>query len=271
MMSVSCSSSGNNVQANALHCRALWLNSRLPQSERVAMATQEDNDHFDPGPFPLAVLLALFFVAAQTALSFGTLFVMDALTDVIGYRGTLSDVSMILAEFVFLWAHALFVLIIAGASARKPLATPQLHHVFIASAPLSIIFAVLAWLDNAGAAYSCAEGQVINRAGMPMLPWIWIGWGLLTLFAIPSRLTAWVEGKSQKLAPLWQRALLTLMVSPLIWFFGYVFQVRTIDCTRPMEGWGMFEGGMVMFPLLGLFLFTLSTSLAILSGAFRES
>lgn len=234
------------------------------------MTTQEGSNSFDPGPFPLAVLLALFFVAVQIALAFAINFVTDGLTDIIGYRSALSDASMMLTWFVFLWTHALFVLIIAGTSARKPLAPAQLHHVFIASAPLTIVFAALAWLDNAGASYSCAEGHVIYRTGMPMLPWVWIGWGLLTLFAIPSRLTAWVAGKSQKLAPLWQRALLTLMVSPLIWFFGYVFQVRTMDCSRPMEGWGMFEGGMIMFPLLGLFLFTLSTSLAMLSGAFRE-
>lgn len=220
------------------------------------------------GVFAMAVGLAVFFAVAQALLFFATGFAVKAVSDVYGYRGTLEDASMIFLAVIFLWTHALFVLLVTEGATPKELRKARLSSVLIASVPLMLVFLAIAALDSSGANYSCAEGRVINAPIAPALPWAWIGWFALVIWAFPARLLAWATGQTPRLAPLLHRIVFAALISPIILIFGYPFEVRVVDCTLPHEGWGFFEGGAVMIPLLGLFLFSMVTSLAMLSGGF---
>ena len=70
------------------------------------------------------------------------------------------------------------------------------------------------------------------------------------------------------LIPIWRRAVLLLPFVPFLWFFGHFFQFREVICTPPFDnpGWGLFEGGLFLLPLLGIYWFVSSFSLGVLSG-----
>ena len=123
-------------------------------------------------------------------------------------------------------------------------------------------------LDWSSASYSCADGRVIasSLSAVPALPWFLIGWLTLTLGAVPTRLACWAKGARLLWLP--QRILMTVPLASLVLFFGLPFERKTIDCTPPFDGWGLFEGGAILFPLLALFLFSASLSAAALAAAF---
>ena len=170
---------------------------------------------------------------------------------------------------LLVWFHAVFIVTVTwkqlkpGRPLFSCLVSPGLKAGAILAAP---IFA-FALLDAFGAVYSCAEGLAYGRSPVPNFPWLWIGWTCLALTALPARTIGVAIGEQPPLIPLWRRAILTLPFLPFLWIFGYVFEWREIDCTPPFEGWGLFEGGLFMIPLLGLFWFVASFSLAVLSAA----
>ena len=62
--------------------------------------------------------------------------------------------------------------------------------------------------------------------------------------------------------------ILTAPITFLVLFLSVPFERKIIDCTPPFDGWGLFEGGMVLIPLLGLFLFAATLGAAILAATF---
>jgi hypothetical protein len=189
--------------------------------------------------------------------------------DALGHADPWRDLPGLIIWFIFVWAHALFVLMVSDASRPTQRYPNGLTTALKASIPLGFMFLVFSVLDSSGAAYGCAEGHAFrHNEAIPMLPWLWIGWLSLTLFAIPTRLLAWVRKVRVMSMPIWVRVLLLPLGAAPVWFFGYVFQNRTIDCSRPHEGWGLFEGGLFVAPLFGAFLFATCTSMAMLSAAF---
>jgi hypothetical protein len=67
-----------------------------------------------------------------------------------------------------------------------------------------------------------------------------------------------------------RRLLPLLAFLPLVLLLGLPFERHVPNCVPPFDGWGMFEGGAVLWPLLGLFLFVMSFSMAALSAAFVD-
>jgi hypothetical protein len=170
---------------------------------------------------------------------------------------------------LFLWFHGIFIaaLVWQRIKSATPLAKLLLHPGMAAGAILALLLAPFAWLDSAGASTPCADGLPGARSGVPNLPWLWIGWLLLALTAAPARALGLVAGEQPRLIPVPRRLLLAVLVSPVILISGFVFQWRTPDCARPVECCGLFEGGLVVLPLLGLFLFLASYTLAALCAA----
>ena len=227
----------------------------------------------------MAFGLAIAFAVGQLILFAGASFAINALADVfsdrrawedtLGHPDPWREVPGLIFWVVFVWAHALFVLMVSDASRPGQRYPNGLITVLAASVPLGLIFLTFSVLDSTGAAYGCAEGRAFrHNDAIPMLPWVWIGWLSLTLFAIPTRLLAWVRKVRLALMPIWLRAALLPLGALPVWIFGYVFQNRVIDCSRPHEGWGFMEGGLVLAPLFGAFLFATCTSMAMLSAAF---
>lgn len=227
-----------------------------------------EHDAYNGWTFPIALGLAVAFAVVQAVLFFVTGFAVHALSDAIGYRGKLEDASWILLGGIFVWSHALFVLLVIDAARVKPRSDRSLATAVVASIPLALSFFAFAMLDASGAAYGCAEGRDFRHTEIPMLPWLWIGWLSLTFFAIPTRLLGWFRKTSVSIRPIWFRLLLLPIGAVPVWLFGYIFQQRTVDCSVPQEMWGMFEGGVVALPLMGAFLFAMATSMAMLSAAF---
>jgi hypothetical protein len=218
---------------------------------------------------PIAFGLAIAFALGQLALFFAAAFVVRTIGDGLGHNTVGSgDIAGIAGLIIFTWAHALFVLMVADA-ARDQRHPKGLSTALLASVPLAAIFVGITVLDSTGAAYGCAEGQAFRHNEIvPMWPWLWIGWLVLTFFALPARLLAWVRNVEFVMTPIWLRSPLLLLGALPVWLLGYVFQNRVIDCSGPHEGWGLFEGGVFVIPMFGAFLFATCTSMAMLSAAF---
>ena len=227
------------------------------------MANSSAADDFDRlGRATLETFVPAILLALASALTLGLLAAVGG--------------SLPLAGFVlfglFFWFHGVFIAAIAWKQ-LKP-ARPLLRTVRSPGLPAGAILALpilaFALLDAWGSAYFCAEGRAHDLNAVPDLPWLWIGWACFVLTALPARAVGLVIGEQPPLVPLWRRALLALPFTPVLWFLGYFFEwPAPVNCSPPFDnpGWGLFEGGMVLLPLLGLFLFVESYSLALLAGA----
>jgi hypothetical protein len=191
----------------------------------------------------------------------GSAFVFALLTLVIA--GPLSEFGDDLALLVTSLTHGLFVALLADGVQRKSadIRAPAIG----AGVLLGLLIWGFAQLDHWGTSYQCADGVLFYRSNVPMLPWLWIGWFFLALFAIPSRLLGW---RGSRLEPWTDRAAMCFPFALLIVLLGVPFQTHRIDCTGPFVGYGLFEGGLIAGPLLGLFLFSMAFSLAVLSAAY---
>ena len=226
------------------------------------MANSSAADDFDRlGRAGLETIVPAILLALASA------FTLTALATVGG--------SLPLAIFVlfalFFWFHGVFIAAIAWKQVKpaRSLLRTVLSPGLLAGAILALPILAFAMLDAWGSAYVCADGRVHDRNPVPDLPGLWIGWALLALTAFPGRAIGFVIGEPPPLVPLWRRVLLALPFTPFLWFFGYFFEWREVDCSPPFDdpGWGLFEGGLVLLPLLGLFLFLQSFSLALVSAA----
>jgi len=172
----------------------------------------------------------------------------------------------------FLYFHAVFIAAVTWKQMRP--SEPALRCVaspgFAAGGLLVLPLLAFALLDVVGASYSCADGRAYRSSSVPNLPWVWIGWAVLTVSALPVRCIAAVVRETPPLVPIGRRLLLMVPFVPPVLFFGFPFQWHLPECSPPFEGWGFMEGGLVLVPLLGLFLFTLSFSMATLSAAFVD-
>lgn len=175
-----------------------------------------------------------------------------------------------IALLLLCWLHGVFIVTLTARLLEPQrgllgaLAGPGLRGGSI----MGVALLAFAALDAAGSGYSCADGAAYGRSAVPMLPWLWIGWLLLNLFAVPTRLAAPSAVHSRGIM-IWQwRILLLTPFALVVLLLGQPFQDRVVDCTAPFEGYGLFEGGLVLLPLLGLFWFVASTTMAVLAAAY---
>lgn len=160
-------------------------------------------------------------------------------------------------------AHALFVALLTDGLIRQSW-RPR-PRAFAAGLLLALPILLFGWLDVSGASYGCADGRVTWRSAVPTAPWAWIGWLVLTLAVLPARL---LGHGGAKLEPWPHRVLMLIPFAVILLVLGTPFQRHRINCTPPFEeGWGLFEGGAFMIPLLALFLFSMAWSLALVSAA----
>jgi len=94
---------------------------------------------------------------------------------------------------------------------------------------------------------------------------IWIPiWTIAILLDLPARIVAGHNKRKEPLGPtLIRRAVAIAPWLVLVAVLGWPSQVCEGEC------WGMFEGGIVMMPIFGAYLFTLSLSCAAISAASR--
>lgn len=133
-------------------------------------------------------------------------------------------------------------------------------------AKLALWFMPFALLDIFSTSYQCADGKAFDVSAIPMLPWLWIGWLILNVAGVTARYSATNEQFRHSRSTISDRIYAVLPLSLPVIFFGYVFQIREIDCTPPFDGFGFMEGGVVLFPLLGAFWFFMSVSTAVIAA-----
>ena len=168
--------------------------------------------------------------------------------------------------------HAVFIATIAWKALHRerPLLRCVVRPGLAGGAALTLPILMFALLDLLGASYVCADGAVVWTSPVPNLPWLWIGWSVLTVIALPALCVGLAVGEMPPLIPVRRRLALAAAFVPLVLVTGLVFEWRAPDCTPPFDGWGFMEGGMVLVPLVGLFWFVLSFSMAALSAAFVD-
>ena len=224
-------------------------------------------DEARSGGVPLAAIVAKTLPAAT-----GLACVSFALLVALGYLVAPFALGVWFLAAAFFYFHAVFVASVAWKAMRpsqsvfRCVRTPGLA----AGALLLLPILMFALLDGKGASHSCADGAAYGDSLVPKLPWLWIGWALLTAAALPARCIGAVIREAPPLVPIGRRLLHMLPFLPPILLFGLPFQRHTPNCAPPFDGWGFMEGGAVLFPLLGLFWFSLSFSMAILSAAFVD-
>lgn len=159
-------------------------------------------------------------------------------------------------------AHGLFVVLLTRYLLREPLRLGR-REWGTALVLAAIMFAAIG-LDWLGTNAMCGDGKMYEASTLPQLPWAWIGWGLLAVTALPSRLLGY---PAERLMHWSDRTILAAPFAVAVFVTDLPFQRAIGDC-EIVEGWGLFEGGLFLIPLLALFLFTLSFSIAVLSAAF---
>jgi hypothetical protein len=171
-------------------------------------------------------------------------------------------VAPVLLIALTLPAHGLFVVLLTRYLLREPVRLGW-RQLGTAIALAAIMFAAV-WLDGLGTNAMCGDGKMYAPSTLPQLPWAWIGWGLLAVTALPSRLLGY---PAEHLLHWSHRTVLAAPFAVAVFVTGLPFQ-RAIDDCAIVEGWGLFEGGLFLIPLFALFLFTMSFSIAVLSAAF---
>lgn len=210
-----------------------------------------------------AILPGLGLAIASTALLTGIVVIAPAIIPEAAWRAAPAAALIGFAALALpLIAHGLFVTLLMRRLLREPwrCGWRQLGTAFILAA---IMFGGI-WLDGLGTNAICADGKMRVPSTLPQLPWAWIGWALLVGTALPSRLLGY---PAARLLHWSDRVILAAPFAAAVFVTGLPFQRAIGDC-EIVEGWGLFEGGLFLIPLLALFLFTLSFSIAVLSAAF---
>jgi hypothetical protein len=159
-------------------------------------------------------------------------------------------------------AHGLFVVLLTRYLLREPLRLGWRQ--WGTALFLTAVMVAAIWLDDLGTNAMCGDGRIYAPSTLPQLPWAWIGWALLVVTALPSRLLGY---PAARLLHWSDRVILAAPFAAAVFVTGLPFQRAIGDC-EIVERWGLFEGGLFLIPLLALFLFTLSFSIAVLSAAF---
>ena len=169
--------------------------------------------------------------------------------------------------YVFILLHGLFVSAITRFLFDPPASWEVLYdsRVLLAGIGVTLAITPFALLDMEASDFICADGK-LRPSAIPPLPWFLIGWAALLLAAVPTRLLGW--GRQVRLLSLPHRIVLTAPFAILVMLLGKPFLTKRMDCEPPFDGWGLFEGGLFLLPLLGLFLFVASLSAAVLSATF---
>lgn len=210
-----------------------------------------------------AILPGLGLAIASTALLTGIVFIAPAMIPEAAWRtAPAAALTGFAALALPLIAHGLFVTLLTRRLLREPwrCGWRQLGTAFILAA---IMFGGI-WLDGLGTNAICTDGKMQVPNSLPQLPWAWIGWGVLVMTALPARLLGY---PAARLVHWSDRTILAAPFAVAVLVTGLPFQYAVEDCAI-IERWGVLEGGLFLLPLLALFLFTMSFSLAILNAAF---
>lgn len=189
--------------------------------------------------FPSGIALAILCVAAQAGLMIVTLGIY-AWTAVAG----------------FLFAHAFFIVMLTDLGMRAldgdvaPYESP--FRLGALGGLILLMPILLFWLPT--------QTNLEPFAVTAGWPWLEIGWVVITGFALPARIVARLRGKRFVALPWWQMLLLMIPCLAIIHLVDFHVERCTGEC------WGLFEGGMVLIPLLAAPLFTASLSCAVLSA-----
>ncbi len=210
-----------------------------------------------------AVFPGIGLAIASVVLLYGTALIAPLLIpDAVWRQVPLLLITGFLTAALPLLAHGLFIVLLARHLLREP---PRLGwRQWGAALALTAIMVAGLWLDGLGNNAMCGDGKMYAPSTLPQLPWAWIGWALLVVTALPSRLLGYPAGRLLHWS---DRVILAAPFAVAVFVTGLPFQ-RAIDDCEIVEGWGLFEGGLFLIPLLALFLFTLSFSIAVLSAAF---
>lgn len=206
--------------------------------------------------FPFAVGIAFASAAVQL---FGTSALHEAAELL-----AVNDPGELPALILAVWLHAVFIVTVAARATdpSEPASVPLFRAGISGGTILAAPILLFALLDSAGSAILCADGKVWRNSVVPDWPWLWIGWLSLALLGIPARILNAVASSSRPLLPFTRRLLVAAPAIPLIWLLGAAFQAPAADCDQLLS-FGLFEGGLFLLPLLGLFWFVSSFTLAI--------
>jgi hypothetical protein len=182
--------------------------------------------------------------------------------------GLIATISFAAAIIAFFLLHGAFVVVLSRhlLTLDAPVVDWLGMRTWVGGAALASVVLPFVWLDVLAGSYSCADGQMYGRSIVPPLPWFLIAIALLNVSGLATRLAVWRS--PAKILGLPERIILTGPLMLPVWWLGTPFSRKPFDCTPPFEGWGLFEGGLVLFPLLGLFLFAASLATAVLAATF---
>ena len=187
----------------------------------------------------LGIVLAFGCALAQVVLAWG-----------LGYAG-LGGFAWFASPVVIAMAHGFFVVALADWGMRRVIGDagdamlPPLD-VAIAGA-LLIGLPVLAILGL----------HAITPYWLPV-QWGLLAWTLLVAAALPVRLAALVRRRKPVLRPLWRRLPMLLLAGIPVWTLGYLLAGAPA---------GMMDGGIIVMPLVAVYLFGASLLAAMLSVA----
>ena len=186
------------------------------------------------------IVLAFGCALAQIALAWG-----------LAYAG-LGAFAWFAAPVVVAMAHGFFIVALADWGMRRVTgdaddATLPPLDIAIAGA-LGVGLPVLAILSLYG----------IAPYWLPQLPWGLLAWTLLVAAALPVRIPALVRRRQIALQPLWRQAPALLLAGIPVWGLDYLLAGAPA---------GMMDGGIIVMPLVMLYLFAASTLAAMLSVA----
>lgn len=166
---------------------------------------------------------------------------------------------------LFAFSHALFIVILVAFFGMQKNIFTNMLLIIISAAILTAPISLFIYLENQGTSYFCADGYGHFQSNVPLWPWLWIGWACIAILALPERTMIFVFGGGFELEPIWSRIAIMLPFMLVLYYLGYFFQVREVDCTPPFDGMGLFEGGMILIPMYLGFIFSLGFSLAMIS------
>jgi len=162
--------------------------------------------------------------------------------------------------------HAFFITVIVAVVGMQKNIFINFLQILVSAVFLTLPIWLFIYLESQGTSYFCADGYAHFQSNVPLWPWLWIGWACIALLALPERIMIFVFGGGFELEPLWWRNMLMLPFMLVLYYLGYFFQVREVDCTPPFDGWGLLEGGMILIPMYLAFTFTLCFSLAMVAA-----
>ena len=180
-----------------------------------------------------------------------------------------SFLSLSVGLYMLILLHTVFIAVLAARlldGSKSSFRHLMSRDVVVNSGKLALCFLPFVLLDIYSSSYRCADGKAYDVSAIPMLPWLWIGWLILNALGSTARFGVSTALQVHRRDTIFDRVFAMAIFTIPVFLFGFVFQMRRIDCTPPFDGFGLFEGGIVLIPLLAAFWFFMSASSAIIAA-----